>query len=123
MLEFKAAGESGWRATAGRVAIFVDDRNGAPDSAQADLANKLAANLDALAKQGAHYLDMFTDRAKICGRTDEPWWFDEIDMRGLKPGACLLSFTLEGDDGGLWTVEFVDRHEQFWPVRFERRQG
>ena len=68
-------------------------------------------------------LEKFTDRAKICGRADEPWWFDEIDMRGLKPGACLLSFTLEGDDGGLWTVEFVDRHEQFWPVRFERRQG
>ena len=122
-LEFQGGPVTGWRAPAGRIAVFIDDREGKPDPAQAAFADRLTHNAEAVEKQAAHYLDMFVDRARACGKADEPWWFEEIEMRGLKPGTCHLVFTLDGDDGGLWTVEMVERHETLWPVRIERRQG
>lgn len=123
MLEFRDCRGNGWRATAGHVAIFVDDRGGKPDPDQVALVDRLVTNLEAVEALAAHYLDMFVDRARACGRADERWWFDEIEVRGLKPGTCYLSFTLDGDDGGNWIVEIVERREQILPVRFERQQG
>jgi hypothetical protein len=52
-------------------------------------------------------------------------WDDEIDLRGMprdNPRACL-SFTLEGDCDGQWTVEMRVLADHFHPIRFERRQG
>lgn len=122
-LEFQGGRGTGWRAPAGRIAIFIDDREGNPDPVQVALANRLAGRVEAIEKQAAQYLDVFVDRARACGKADEPWWFEEIEMRGLNPRTCHLAFTLDGDDGGLWTVEMVERHERLWSVRFERRQG
>ena len=122
-LEFQGGRGTGWCAPIGRITIFVDDRDGRPDPAQVAFADRLANVPEIIEKQAAQYLDMFVDRARACGNANEPWWFEDIELRHLELGTCHLAFTLDGDDGGLWTVEMVERHETLWPVRIERRKG
>lgn len=122
-LEFQGGGANGWRTAAGRIPIFVDDGGGRPDASQVALVEELVATLDSVAAQAAQYLDLFVDRRRACGGADEEWWFEEVELRKLKPDTCQLSFTLYGDGDGLWSVEMVARHGTFWPVRFERQQG
>ena len=123
MLEFRSVEPNGWRASIGLVALFVDDDDGRPDRTQSALADRLAARVNALEEQAGRYLDLFVDRARASGRDGEAWWFEDIELLGLAAGAFQLSFTLEGDDGGLWIVEMIERHGCYWPVRLERRQG
>lgn len=122
-LLFEKANKS-WRAVVGGVAVFVDDENGAPHAMQRAIAERLGATLDDVRIQAAHYLDMFVDRARACGNANEAWWLDEIELRdmSLQRPRCRLSLTLEGDDGGQWTVEMIAEADHFFPIRFERLQ-
>ncbi|WP_082477470.1 hypothetical protein [Methylobacterium sp. Leaf93] len=125
-LNFTQMGAAGWVARIDGIPLYLSDESGAVDRAQADLAAKVAASLPAVRDAASAYLDLFVDRTKACGRSDEPWWLDEIEFRGLAcegHAAYALHFTLAGDDGGLWTVEMRAFEDQHRPFRFERRQG
>ncbi|TXN20837.1 hypothetical protein [Methylobacterium sp. WL19] len=125
-LNFTQMGAAGWVARIDGIPLYLSDESGAVDRAQADLAAKVAASLPAVRDAASAYLDLFVDRTKACGRSDEPWWLDEIEFRdpaGEEGTAYALHFTLAGDDGGLWTVEMRAFEDEHRPFRFERRQG
>lgn len=119
-------GRGGWVREIDRVRIYLGDENGEPNAAQAEVADLLALSLPALREAAAAYLDLFVDRRKACGREGEPWWLDEIEFREGRTDdgvSYLLHLTLDGDDGGLWTVEMRALADEQRPFRFERRQG
>ncbi|WP_019904945.1 hypothetical protein [Methylobacterium sp. 77] len=124
--DFTRAGPAGWVRQVGPIRLHLSDENGAPNAAQVAVADLVTASLGPLRNQAASYLDLFVDRAKACGRGDEPWWLDEVEFRdpaSFDPVCYALRFTLEGDDGGLWTVDMRAEADGHRPIRFERRQG
>ena len=119
-------GDSGWVGKIHQVNVYVADNNGAPSAAQVMLAEDIASKLPPLETQVSDYLDMFVDRGRACGNASEPWWLDEIDLRLGGQGCSTtysLHLTLDGDDGGLWTVDMRPLEGEHRPVRFERLQG
>ena len=115
-----------WVGTIGKIRVYLDDQSGAPVPAQVEIARQLADALAAVSARAAAYLDLFVDRARACGNGDEPWWLDEVDLRrrdGDHPSTYALVFSLDGDDGGMWTVDLRVTGAEHRPVRFERRQG
>lgn len=115
-----------WIGTIGTTRIFLDDEAGAPAAAQVAIARHLEDGLATVSGRAAMYLDLFVDRARACGRGDEGWWLDEVDLRrgdGDDPATYALLFSLDGDDGGLWTVDMRVTGAEHRPVRFERLQG
>lgn len=119
-------GPAAWVARIDHINLFLGDEDGEVSRAQAGLAAKVAASLSVLRSAAEAYLDLFVDRTKASGRADEPWWLDEIDFRdpaGEGGAAYAFHFTLDGDDGGLWTVEMRAFDDEHRPFRFERRQG
>lgn len=123
--KFERSAGTTWKAHINGVGIFIDDQGGQPEPTQHAIAVRIAADLAAIRSQGARYLDTFVDRQKACGKADEEWWLDEIEMRGTpkdNPRVSLF-FMLDGDDGGQWIVEMRALADRFHPIRFERCQG
>lgn len=112
------------RAEIGRVAIWITPTANGFDAFQQALAERLVAELPTLRHIATRYLDMFVDRTRACGKRDEDWWLDEIDLRACSTDRPVipLSFTLDGDDNGLWMVDVRLAHDSYWPIRFERLQ-
>lgn len=124
--DYTRAGPAGWVRQVGPIRLYLSDANGAPSPTQVAVAARVSDSLGALRDAAASYLDLFVDRARACGRADEPWWLDEIEFRdhaGSDPVCYALQFTLEGDDGGLWSVDMRADADGHRPFRFERRQG
>lgn len=123
-LQFTRASAS-WTAQIDGKSIYLDGSAGGPDPAQASIAERLSGELAGVAAQATAYLDTFVDRRRACGDPHGDWWLEEVEMRGLEtsPSRCRLGFTLAGDDGGYWTVEFLVKPDEFRPVRMERVQG
>lgn len=123
--KFERLAGTTWKAQVDGVGIFIDDQGGQPEPTQLAAASRIAADLPSVRVQGATYLDAFVDRLKACGRPDEEWWLDEIEMRGMREDSprVRLFFTLDGDGDGQWTVEMSALPDRFQPVRFERRQA
>ncbi|KQP31859.1 hypothetical protein ASF49_10560 [Methylobacterium sp. Leaf104] len=124
--DYSRAGPAGWVRQVGPVRLHLSDENGAPSPAQAAVAAVVAASLGSLRDKAASYLDLFVDRARACGRADEPWWLDAIEFRdhaGSDPLCYALHFTLEGDADGLWSVDMRVLADAHRPFRFECRQG
>lgn len=122
---FNQVSDGSWAGTADGVRFFVDDDGGKPHGDQQVLANLIAANLNAIKKQAADYLDLFTDRARASGRLNEEWFLEEIEMRclsGSSAGRFELNFTLCGDDGGYWCVQLRHCDGAMLPIRFGRIQ-
>lgn len=123
--KFEQLADKSWKAAVDGVDIFVDDSDGQPEPAQFAIAQRLAESLAAVRDEAARYLDLFVDRRKACGRDGEEWWLEEIEMRGMRNNRprCGFFFTLDGDDGGQWTVDMAVWPDRFHPIRLERNQG
>jgi hypothetical protein len=125
-VRYTRTGAAGWVGQVGPVRLHLGDDGGAPCPAQVAVASVVAESLDGLRDTAAAYLDLFVDRARACGRADEPWWLDAIEFRdhaGSDPVRYALHLTLAGDDGGLWTVDMRAQADGHRPFRFERLQG
>lgn len=108
------------------VNMWLSDEEGTVNGAQLEVAQRIADSLPIIKTKAADYLDMFVDRARASSSGTEEWWLDEIDFReGRQDGALTyaMHFSLNGDDGGLWTVYMRVRENEDRPFRFERRQG
>jgi hypothetical protein len=106
------------------IRILLDAFGGTPDATQLVTAQRLEVDLPRISRQAADYLDLFVDRAS--GNAEACWWLDEIDFRshvGLEPRTYGLLFSLDGDDGGAWTVDVRVTDTGHRPFRFERYQG
>ena len=87
--------------------------------------SSLRENLQALAFSAERYLELFVDRSKASELPDQPWMLEELEFATSASGGLRARFnhTLNGDDGGLWVVEFLTNQMPWRPVRFERQQG
>jgi len=124
-VQFDRAGNV-WVAEIGHVRMYLENENGEKNAAQAVMAEQVCESLSTIQAKASAYLDLFVDRAKACGNSDEPWWLDEIIFRGPDPHGQVtysLFFDLQGDDGGLWIVDVLPKYGEHRPIRFERRQG
>ena len=122
---FNRFSDGSWGGTSQGVQFFIEDDGGKPNSAQQDLADHISAGLDAVKKQASDYLDLFIDRAKAGGCQNETWFLEEVEMRGLSNSNARifkLTFTLTGDDGGYWDVQFRFGDGAILPFRFGRIQ-
>jgi hypothetical protein len=125
-MEFRyAAPGQCWLGEGAGTTFYLDGPAGAVPADQAAAAERIAGSLAAFRDRAAAYLDLFVDRAKACGSADEDWYLVEIHMRGGqgKPVRARPLLMLDGDDGGMWSVELRDTGDDWWPVRFERDQG
>ena len=112
------------RAEIGPVALWITPLATGFDPFQQALAEQIAAELDTVRHLATRYLDLFVDRARACGKADEDWWLDEIDLRPATAERPIVHvhFALDGDDNGLWTVDMKRLPDSWWPIRFERLQ-
>lgn len=125
-LTYTRIGTDGWFADIGPIRMFLSDENADMNKSQVVVAAVVAASLSAIREKGAAYLDLFVDRQKACGRAEEPWFLDTVEFRehtGQDPVCYSLLFGLDGDDGGMWTVDMRAHETEHRPFRFERRQG
>jgi len=117
-------GSQAWFAKVGMIEIYLPDHAGELDRDQVRVAEEIEQNLPSLQLRASSYLDRFVDRAKACGKDEEPWWLEEVEFRASAPvPRYYISFTLDGDDGGMWSVEMLVNNGEHRPVGFERRQG
>ncbi|KAB7783598.1 hypothetical protein [Methylorubrum populi] len=125
-MRYTCMGPAGWVGQIDHVRVYLSDADGEVCPAQAAVAAVVTASLPRLRDAASAYLDRFVDRAKACGSAQEPWWLDEIEFRdhaGDETVCYALHFSLQGDDGGLWTVDMRASADGHRPFRFERRQG
>ena len=125
-LKYTRMGMEGWVGQVDAVRVYLSDADGEMHKVQAAVAAAVIDSLPFLQKAASAYLDIFVDRLKACGSAAEPWWLDEVDFRGRAEEARVcysLLFRLNGDDGGLWTVDMRVFEREHRPFRFERLQG
>ena len=98
-----------------------------PDAGEVDkrAIATLRSGLPALDQAAMRYLDLFVDRNLASQMPDEQWTLEEVEFHQPddRPLRARFHYTLQGDDGGLWAVEFLTNQDPWRPVRFERRQG
>jgi hypothetical protein len=100
--------DSHWLAQLGTVELSVEAQDGEVQPIQLELAEMVAARVEFYASLAADYLDRFVDRRKACGDAAQEWWLDQIDVARSEEGKApvfSLSYSLDGDDGGWWTVK------------------
>lgn len=117
--------DGSWGGEAKGVRFFIDDDGGQPNVSQQALADQIVRELGTVQAQAAEYLRRFVDRAKVCGNCTEDWWLEEIEMRGLSTARSTQFrsiFTILGDDGGYWYVQFSRRDQDIQPHAFGRQQ-
>jgi hypothetical protein len=101
--------------------LVAGDCNG-PDSRRLAEAKKVLGSLTAFRDRAAAYLDEFVDRERI--EPGSQWFLEGIGfgLDGHVEGEFELSFSLEGDTYGSWSVTFRASSGEHWPVAFNRRQ-
>ena len=100
--------ETHWLARIGTVDLCVEVQNGKAQPVLLDLADSIVNNLDHYKSMGTRYLDRFVDRQNASGNPETEWWLDQVDIFQTTDGKApvfALSYSLDGDDGGWWTVK------------------
>jgi len=102
--------------------VLVAGDNNGPHAASLAAAEAVLPSLSALRDRAAAHLDEFVDRKKVA--PDSEWFLEGIEF-GLNrdaEGGIVLSFSLEGDTYGSWSVTFGLSSGRYWPTELSRRQ-
>jgi hypothetical protein len=102
--------------------VLVGGDGVAPDAARLALTETALRSLAELRERAAAFLDEFVDRKKFA--PDAEWFLEGFEC-GLAAHAAnefSLSFSLEGDDYGGWSVTYRCSGGHYFPIAFARCQ-
>jgi len=103
--------------------VLVGGDSVAPDAPRLALTETALRSLSELSQRAAAHLDEFVDRKRFAAVSE---WFLEGFECGLAAHAeneFSLSFSLEGDTYGRWSVTFRCSGGRYFPIAFDRCQS
>jgi hypothetical protein len=115
-----------WCTEVGEVEVMIEGGVDGPNPERLKWAQQALADLPTIERHGREYLRLFIDPAHIAAR--DQWRLESVEF-GLNPddlpSAFALLYRLEGDQYGLWWVQFGFAGpplERFFPNEFGRKQ-
>ena len=107
---------------AGQCEVLVAGDRAAPSARCLALTEEAVRSLGHLQQRAATYLDEFVDRKKFA--TDSDWYLEgfECGLAGQGENQFTLTFSLEGDTYGRWSVTFQISNGKYFPIALDRRQ-